>query len=35
MRLRVLPNFFAENYDHLIVEGGVRLRGMVILTKLL
>ncbi len=32
-RSHVLPNFFIENYDHPIVEAGVRLKDMVILER--
>lgn len=32
-RSRVIPNFFTDNYDHPIVEAGVTLRDMVILSR--
>ena len=33
VRSRVIPNFFTDNYDHPIVEAGVTLRDMVILSR--
>ena len=32
-RHHVIPNFFTENYDHPILEGGVLLRDMIYLQK--
>ena len=33
VRSRVIPDFFLENYDHPIVEGGVVLKDMVYFTR--
>ena len=33
VRSHILPNFFLDNYDHPIVEGGVRLVDMVYLER--
>ena len=35
VRSHVIENFFIDNYDHIIIDGGVQLKDMVYLKKLL
>lgn len=35
VRSHIIPNFFIDNYNHIIYEGGVQLRDMVYLKRTL
>ena len=35
IRSHIIPNFFADNYDHLIIEDGVQLMDMIYLRRTL
>ena len=35
IRSHIIPNFFTDNYDHLVIEGGVQLVDMIYLRRTL